>query len=61
MAANSGQEQGEVGQEMGASGGHSVSGGAFLEHLEACPDKRDHPPKKVKMPLIVIFLCLFDK
>ena len=49
-----GQEIGEVGEGMGILS----PGGAILEHLEACPDLRDHPPKKFKLPQILIFVGL---
>ena len=67
MAATSGTDQGDVGQEMcgvrqemGAGGGHFAPWGAFIDHLAVCSNKRDKPIKNVKMLHIFLFLGLFN-
>ena len=66
MAATSGTDQGDVGQEMcgvgqemGAGCGHFAPWAAFIDHLAVCSNKRDKLLKKVKMLHIFLFLGLF--
>ena len=54
-----GKEQGDVGQEQGDVAAFPCQGEAFLEHLAACPDYRDHPKKLSESSIIFHIYGIF--